>query len=183
MDDNPIVVGIFEDREQAEEAVDELIHAGFARHDVGFAIRGHDAVEGGMITDASGAKDMQGAIAGAATGAVAGGLLGALASLIIPPLGPILVGGMLATAAGFAGAGAAVGGIVGAMTGLGVSHDEALYYEEQFNAGKAIVTVRANERADQAVNVIRAHGGFARREPGPPPDGPVPPVFDYSGTK
>src|SRR3954468_22857174 len=120
---NTVVVGIFDDRFEAEQAVDELEHSGFSHHDVGFAIRGHDAVEGGMLHDATGAKDGHGAITGAATGAVAGGILGALAAVIIPPLGPVLLGGVLATAAGFAGAGAAVGGILGAMTGLGISED------------------------------------------------------------
>jgi uncharacterized membrane protein len=102
---------------------------------------------------------------------VAGGILGALAAIVIPPLGPILIGGMLATAAGFAGAGAAVGGLLGAMTGLGVSEDEARYYEQQFNEGKAIVTVKAGDQADAVVKVIRKHGGFVRRDE-IPPDGP-----------
>jgi hypothetical protein len=173
MDESPntVVVGIFEDRYQAEQAVDDLEQAGFSHGDVGFAIRGHDAVEGGMITDAVGAKDGTGALTGAATGAVAGGILGALAAIVIPPLGPILIGGMLATAAGFAGAGAAVGGLLGAMTGLGVSEDEARYYEQQFNEGKAIVTVKAGDQADAVVKVIRKHGGFVRRDE-IPPDGP-----------
>jgi hypothetical protein len=181
MNGNTVVVGTFDDRFEAEEAVDELQHSGFTHGDVGFAIRGHDATEGGMITDAVGTKDGAGAVAGAATGAVAGGILGALASLIIPPLGPVIVGGMIATAVGFAGAGAAVGGIIGAMTGLGLSRDEALYYEEQFKAGKAIVTVRAGEFADKAVSILHSHGGFVRRD-NLPPDGPTPPVGDYSGT-
>jgi hypothetical protein len=183
MEGNTVVVGIFDDRYQAEQAVDDLEHSGFSHHDVGFAIRGHDVAEGGMITDAVGTKDAKGAIAGAATGAVAGGILGALASLIIPPLGPVLVGGMLATALGFAGAGAAVGGIVGAMTGLGISQEEALYYDEHFRAGKAIVTVNAGDFADKAVAIIRRHGGFTRRDE-IPPEGPAapPPLVDYSGT-
>jgi hypothetical protein len=105
---------------------------------------------------------------------------GALAAIIVPPLGPILVGGILASAVGFAGAGAAVGGILGAMTGLGISQDEATYYDEQFKAGKAIVTVRANELADDAVAAIRKHGGFTRRDE-VPPDGPVPPTMQYIG--
>jgi len=168
---NTVVVGIFEDRYEAEQAVDELEHSGFLHHDVGFAIRGQDAVEGGMITDAVGAKDGTGAVTGIATGAVAGGILGALASIIIPPIGPIVIGGMLATAAGFAGAGAAVGGLLGAMTGLGISEDEARYYEQQFKEGKAIVTVQAGERADDVVKIIRRHGGFVRRDE-IPPDGP-----------
>src|SRR5436190_19835788 len=182
MEGTTVVVGIFDDRSQAELAVDDLIQVGFSHGDVGFAIRGHDAVEGGMITDAAGAKDGSGALAGMTAGAVAGGVLGALASLIIPPLGPVLVGGMLATAAEFAGAGMAVGGILGAMTGLGISQDEAVYYEEQFNAGKAIVTVRTGDAsADEAVAVIRKHGGFTRRDE-IPPDGPTPPTMTYIGT-
>jgi hypothetical protein len=181
MDEYTVVVGTFEDRFMAEEAVDELEHSGFTHHQVGFAIRGHDAIDGGMITDATGTKDGSGAMAGAATGAVAGGILGALASLIIPPIGPVIVGGMIASAIGFAGAGAAVGGILGAMTGLGLSQEEAKYYEEEFKAGKAIVTVKAGDLADHAVAIIRKHGGFVRRDD-IPPDGPTPPVIDYSGT-
>jgi hypothetical protein len=181
MEGDTVVVGVFDDRYQAEEAVDDLEQSGFSHHDVGFAIRGHDVTDGGMITDAVGTKDAQGALTGAATGAVAGGVLGALASLIIPPLGPVIVVGILANAEGFAGAGAEVGGIFGAMTGLGVSHEEALYYDEHFKAGKAIVTVRANAFADKAVSIIRKHGGFTRRDE-IPPDGPVPPVGDYSGS-
>lgn len=179
MNGNIVVVGSFDDRYQAEVAVDELVQSGFAHHDVGFAIRGHDATDGGMITDATGTKDGTGAVAGAATGAVAGGIVGVIASLIIPPLGPVIIGGMLATAVGFAGAGAAVGGIIGAMKGLGVSHEEALYYDEQFKAGKAIVTVNTGEFADKAVAIIRKHGGFVRRD-NIAPDGPTPPVAHYT---
>src|SRR5437764_517186 len=94
MESNTVVVGIFDDRYQAEQAVDELEQSGFSHHDVGFAIRGHDAVDGGMIPDAVGPNDAHGAVTGAATGAVAGAILGALASVSIPPVGPVLVGGV-----------------------------------------------------------------------------------------
>jgi hypothetical protein len=181
MNENTVIVATFDDRYRAEEAVDELEQSGFSHQDIGFAIRGHDATEGGMITDAVGTHDGAGAVAGAATGAVAGGILGALASIIIPPLGPVIVGGMIATAVGFAGAGAAVGGIIGVMTGLGLSQEEALYYEQEFKAGKAIVTVKAGEFADKAVAIVRKYGGFVRRD-NLPPDGPTPPVITYSGT-
>jgi len=174
MTSSTVVVGVFEDRLAAEEAVDELEHSGFSKDEVGFAIRGADAVEGGMITDASGTKDKQGALSGAATGAVAGGVLGALAAVLIPGVGPVLAAGILASALGFAGAGAAVGGILGAMTGLGVSQDEALYYEEQFNSGKAIVTVRAGDFADKAVTILRRHGGYTMRDRLPPSDPTAP---------
>lgn len=173
MDRPSIVVGIFDDRYQAELAYDRLKQAGFAADDVGFAIRGVDAVEGGMITDALGTKDGSGAAMGAAAGAAAGGLLGAIAALVIPGVGPVVAAGLLTTALGFAGAGAAVGGILGAMTGLGVSQEEALYYQEQFNAGKALVTVRVSSdyELDAAVTLIRRFGGRLRmRDMGAPDD-------------
>jgi hypothetical protein len=171
MTNNTVVVGVFDDRNAAEEAVDELEHSGFSKDDVGFAIRGADAVQGGMITDAEGTKDKHGALAGAATGAVAGGILGAIAAALIPGVGPVLSAGILTTALGFAGAGAAVGGILGAMTGLGVSQEEALYYEEQFRCGKAIVTVRAGDFADKALTIIRRHGGHNMGDRCPPGSG------------
>jgi len=67
------------------------------------------------------------------------------------------------------------------MTGLGLSKEEALYYEEEFKAGKAIVTVKAGEFADKAVAILRKYGGFVRRDE-IPPDGPTPPITDYSRT-
>src|SRR5688572_15868382 len=129
------VVAIFEDRAAAESAVEMLRAANFDEDSLGFAIRGSDAVRGGMLVDAEGAKDAKGAVAGAAAGAAIGGTLAVAASLI-PGVGPILAGGVIAAFFGGAVAGTAVGGILGAMTGLGISEDEARFYEKHFNEGK-----------------------------------------------
>ena len=59
-------------------------------------------------------------------------------------------------------------GLLGAMTGLGISEEEAREYEKQFHEGKAILTVRAGEHADEVVQIIRRHGGFVRRDEIPP---------------
>lgn len=155
-----LLVGVFDDRMEAKRAVDELEHSGFSHHDVAFALRGDDAVEGGMLTDAVGAKDGGGAMAGAVTGGVVGGLFGAAAALIIPGIGPVLAAGILATSLGYAGAGVAIGGILGAMTGAGLSEDEAKFYEKQFHAGKALVTVFAGDRESQAAVILQRHGGY-----------------------
>src|SRR4051812_20877194 len=84
------LVAAFENRDEAELAVDELHQAGFKDSDIGFAIRGADAVEGGMITDAEGAKDRRGALTGMASGAGLGAVLGAAAALLIPGVGPVI---------------------------------------------------------------------------------------------
>ncbi|CAN5509508.1 hypothetical protein BH09PLA1_BH09PLA1_28020 [soil metagenome] len=156
----PTMVGIFDDRLEAEHAIDELMQAGFKADQVGLVIRGSDAVRGGVITDAVGAKDGKGAVTGAVTGAVAGGLTAAAVTALIPGVGPVLAAGMLAMFFGYAAAGAAIGGIFGAMTGLGVSEEEARYYEKAFNEGKALVAVKPGTRASEAAQILRRHGGY-----------------------
>ena len=47
----PNLISVFEDRLEAERAVDELEQVGFRKDEIGFAIRGSDAVAGGMITE------------------------------------------------------------------------------------------------------------------------------------
>jgi hypothetical protein len=158
--DRPIVIAVFDDRHAARAAVAELESSGFNHHDVGFAIRGDDAVQGGMITDAEGTKDGTGALRGVTGGAVVGGLVGAAVGVLLPGVGPVLLGGVLAAAAGGAAAGAATGGLLGAMSGLDLSEHEATYYTRQFNEGKAIVTVHANGRGEFVVEVLKRHGGY-----------------------
>ncbi len=156
----PTLITAFDDRDEAQLAVDELHQAGFSKSEIGFAIRGEDAVEGGMITDAEGTRDGAGAAKGATAGAVIGGVLGALAFAAIPGVGPVMAGGMLAGLAGGAAAGAATGGIYGAMSGLGASEREAVFYQKEFECGKAIVAVNAGERREVAENILHRHGGY-----------------------
>jgi hypothetical protein len=153
------IVGVFDDRIIAEEAVDALYAAGFAHDKVGYAIRGADDVAGGMITDACGTKDAKGAMAGALTGGVVGGVLAAAISLLIPGVGPVVPGGILASFFGGTIAGTAVGGILGAMNGLGISEDEARFYEKEFHEGRAIVAVKPGARLADAADVLVRFGG------------------------
>src|SRR5580704_18738445 len=78
------VVAVFIDRSAAEYAVDALEQAGFTHDHIGFVIRGSDAVAGGMLHDADGAKDMRGAAAGIITGGIVGGVLATAAAVLIP---------------------------------------------------------------------------------------------------
>lgn len=161
------LVTAFDDREQATLAYDELKIAGFKEDQLGFAIRGDDAVRGGMMHDTVGAKDGEGALKGMATGGAIGGILGAAAAAMVPGVGPVLAGGILAGMAGGAAAGAATGGIFGAMHGLGVSEEEAVHYQRAFDCGKAIVTVDAGERQQEAQAILLRHGGYKPCPPNP----------------
>jgi hypothetical protein len=155
-----LLVGVFDDRLAAEEAVSDLEEAGFTKDDIGFALRGDDVTRGGTVTDSVGAKDDTGAAAGAVTGGVVGGLLGAAAAILIPGVGPVLAAGILASSVGFGAAGVAVGGTLGAMIGAGLTEEEAKYYDKAFKSGSAIVTVHPGERDGEAAAILRRHGGY-----------------------
>jgi Heat induced stress protein YflT len=163
----PVVAGLFTEREAAVAAIDDLQAAGFAPDDVGVAMR--DRSDQGDLAQETGTQ----AAGGAATGALGGGLLGGalgllvgLGALAIPGVGPVLAGGMLATAFGLgggtavagAGLGAAAGGIVGALVGMGIPEAAAEHFEEGFRAGGVLVTVDGGDRAPDAAAVLRRHG-------------------------
>jgi len=145
--------GLYNDVTSAERGVRRFRDAGYPGERIGIVSRDSAAKE---VAEDTGAK----AASGAATGAVAGGVLGGLTGLLvgigalaIPGIGPVVAGGMLASAFGLgggtavagAGIGAAAGGAIGALTGLGFSHEEATYYDEGIRGGRTLVTVDDEE--------------------------------------
>jgi hypothetical protein len=88
------------------------------------------------------------------TGSVIGGTLGAVAAMLIPGIGPLLAGGFLATTF----AGAAIGGIAGGFLNMGIPEQKAHYYEQQFHAGRIILTIKTNGRTQEALNILRHYG-------------------------
>jgi hypothetical protein len=152
-------VAAFDSRDQAERAVDALRAAGFADETIGWAMRHEEKPEG--VEDAT-----KGAAAGAVTGGVVGGVAAAAAMALIPGVGPFIGGGVLATVLAGAGVGAAAGGLIGALTGLGLSEDEATYYEGEFKAGRALVTVDAGARYTEAADILRRMGGRVHQPEG-----------------
>jgi uncharacterized protein (TIGR02271 family) len=157
------VVGVFRDRDHANKAVDDLRRAGFRDDQIGYAMRGEESrlagergERGDEVTTDTGPGS------GAATGAMTGGLLGAIAgaaaSLLIPGVGPIFAGGILAAALGGAALGAAGGGILGGLITTGVPEEEARYYDEEFRQGGIVVTVQAANRYQEAHDILERHG-------------------------
>jgi uncharacterized protein (TIGR02271 family) len=152
-----IVVGVFNSREPAEQAVDALQRAGFRQDQIGFAMRGGTAAPSGAVDTVEGSN----AGAGAATGAILGGLLGAAAALLIPGIGPVLAVGTLggSVLTGMV-AGGALGALAGALVGMGVPEDEARFYQGEFESGRAVVTVKAEARAPEAEEILRSFGAY-----------------------
>jgi hypothetical protein len=157
------VVGVFEDRQQADRAVDELRRAGFRDDQIGVAMR----YDEGVLEGESPADSTEGSHAGsgAVTGALAGLGLGALAGLgvlsgVIPVIGPAIAAGTLGIILTNAAAGAGIGGLVGALAGAGIPEDEAHYYQGEFESGRTIVTVQAEGRADDARAILRRYDAY-----------------------
>lgn len=92
---------------------------------------------------------------GAAVGGIAGGILGAIAagltavgSVVVPGVGLLVAGPVVAALAGGA-AGSAAGGLVGALIGLGIPEHEATRYEGELKKGSVLIAVDA-ESSDRA---------------------------------
>lgn len=163
------VAAIFQDRMQAERAIDALRVAGFAGDQIGVALR--DRHETGQLVEDTGTNAVEGAVSGALGGGLLGGMAGFLVGLIsalaIPGIGPIVAGGALASALGAAGGtavagagiGAAAGGLVGALSGMGIPEEEARYLETGFRSGGVLVTVNAGHRAAEALGILERHNG------------------------
>lgn len=148
MAERRVIVGVFQDREQAMRAVHDLEAAGFNENQVGFAIRkpGEQGEPKLNINSDQGASPLgKVPLTGAATGGVVGGIAGAAAALLIPGIGPILAGGILAGVLGGAVVGAAAGDMVGTFVGMGIAENQAKYYEEEFREGRALVMVNTTD--------------------------------------
>jgi len=153
------IVGVFEDQRHADMAVEELRRAGFRDDQIGVARR---RAEGETVTNTDeGSHAGTGAVAGAIAGAGLGGLVGlGIIAGIIPAIGPVIAGGTLAAILANAAGGAAIGSLVGALTGSGIPEEEAYYYQGEFEAGRTIVTVKADGRYDEAMTILRRHGAY-----------------------
>jgi hypothetical protein len=160
-----VAVGVFEDQSSAQSAVRELKDAGFTEAQIGVVAHNSqtdDAEYAGRAAASSGdSKAAEGAVAGVATGASVGALwaLGIAAGLL-PAIGPVVAGGILGSILLSAAGGAAVAGLAGALIGLGIPEEEAKYYESEFRGGRTIVTVRADDRYDEAVAILQQNDGF-----------------------
>src|ERR1700720_3698770 len=148
------VVGVFEDREDARKAIEALKDDGFAADAISILSPDKEATQ--QIAEDTGTH----AGAGAATGAVTGGLLGGIGALAIPGVGAFIAAGAFATALGGAAIGAGIGAIAGALMGMGVPEEHAKYYEGEAKAGKTLVTVRADNRYDDAQRILRDYGAY-----------------------
>jgi uncharacterized protein (TIGR02271 family) len=154
-------VAIFEDRADAQRAIEHLKRAGFTDKEIGVTARDDiDSDASAANTDKGETHAKEGAIAGVAAGAGVGALwgLGILAG-VLPAIGPAIAGGTLAAILSSAAAGAATAGLAGTLIGLGIPEEEANYYDREFRAGRTVVTVRADGRLEDVQAILQQNGG------------------------
>jgi hypothetical protein len=143
---NIAVFGIFPSRTRAEQAVDELIAAGFRSTDI--SVLAPDQHSTKELATEKNTKAPEGTTTGATAGGAIGGTLGLLAgigALAIPGLGPFIAAGPIMGALAGMGAGAAAGGLVGALIGMGIPEYEAKRYEGRVKNGGILLSVHCDD--------------------------------------
>lgn len=152
-----LVIGVFEQESQAEQAVAALWKAGFAPDRIDMANRRMGVVAGTPRLQFQ--KDAaEGATAGAVAGAASGAVAGAVAGSLIPGLGTV-IGGV-----GGAALGAAGGTFLGPFVAMDIAEDEANHYSSAIDQGRTLVIVRQIGRTDEAREILRTQGGFELAE-------------------
>lgn len=164
---NRMMTGMFRDRESAEQAYNSVTNRGYTKDDVNLIMS--DQTRDKYFADSEvdtelGSKAMEGAGAGSAIGGTLGAVIGGIAAIgtnvILPGLGLIVAGPIVAALAG-AGAGGLTGGLIGALIGSGIPEDRAVVYEQGIKDGGIVMGVnpRTAEDAEYFENEWRNYRG------------------------
>jgi len=154
-DGKRILVGLFDDKENAEEAYRTLRDAGYTRDEINVVMNPETKEkyynDDQVVETDTGNKALEGAGAGGTIGGVVGGIGAAVAALgsnlIIPGLGLVVLGPLAAGLAGF-GAGGLTGGIIGALVGAGTPKEKAEVYHRGVENGKILISVHPHSNED-----------------------------------
>ncbi len=161
-----MLTGMFRDRDSADRAYNSAISRGYTKDEVNLMMsdQTRDSWFTGDDDSALGSKALEGAGTGSAIGGTLGAIIGGIAAIgtnvLLPGLGLIVAGPILAALAG-AGAGGLTGGLVGALVGSGIPEEHAKLYEEGVRNGGAVmgITPRNAEDADYFENEWRSYKG------------------------
>ena len=159
-----LITGIFHDRAEAEQAVNDLQNLGYSQKDI--SVMMNDKGEARDFAAGTGTKAAEGAGVGAGIGGTLGAIIAALTATgsvaAIAATGGLaapLVAGPLAAALAGAGAGGLTGGIIGGLVGAGIPEDRAAGYETGLNAGGILLGVHATDAQAPEVRRILERDG------------------------
>ena len=136
---------IFKTQEEAEKAYNDALDAGYSPQDINVMMSEDSRKKYyNSVLVKEGSKASEGLGVGGATGAALGGIAAAIAamgtSLVIPGLGLVIAGPIVAGLAG-AGAGGITGGLVGSLIGWGIPEDKAKVFESEIKSGGIMLGV------------------------------------------
>lgn len=159
-----LVTGMFQSREAAERAVDDLQRMGYASKDISVMMQ--DQTRMRDFAADTGTKAAEGAGVGAGIGGTLGAIVAALtatgsvaAVAATGGLAAPLVAGPLAAALAGAGAGGLGGGLIGGLIGAGIPEGRARQYETDLNAGGILVGVTARgSDSGELERILRSEG-------------------------
>ena len=150
---NRTVIGVFDSKDEAKEAVDDLLKSGFPQSEVSLLSRTGEKAAADEIYWEEGLGVGRGAAMGGAAG-----LLTGLIALAIPGIGPIIAAGPFAAALGGAGVGAVTGGVIGAFSDIGMAEEDASIYAEAVRRGATVVAARTQEETtEKAADILDRH--------------------------
>lgn len=149
-----MVTGLFRDRDSAERVYNSLSSRGYSKDDISLMMSDEARGKyfpGDQADTALGDKALEGAGVGSAIGGTIGAVLAGIAAIgtnvLLPGVGLIVAGPLLAGLAG-AGAGGLTGGLVGALVGSGIPEDRAKEYESGIKEGGMVMGVNARNPED-----------------------------------
>jgi len=161
-DSYPVVVGLFTEAHQVQQAINALRASGIPRDEIG--VIAEEAAATQMLTGTG--KDMarEGAGAGALGGGVLGGVLGlVLGTAITVAFGPVLILGVPALAGTLAAGtaiGASHGALFGALLGWGMAEENVDTYIKGVRQGQILLIVRVEAiHSEEVAATLREAGG------------------------
>jgi hypothetical protein len=143
-----LVVGVFTDHYEAQRAIDALQQAGFSGDQIGFVERAaFGATEGNIPAGqpSTGTASAPAVTPGTVSGQSAGSAGNVLGNAWAALTGSVVRGGHK---------------LKDALVDMGIPEGDADYYEDEFEAGRTIVTVRTTDRYEDAVGILRENGAY-----------------------
>lgn len=150
---NQTIIGVFESRDRAENAVNTLRQKGFTSEEINIVSKKRqedDTTQGETYDD----DIVDGTLTGGTLGGIGGLLMGA-GALLLPGIGPILAVGPITAAVG----GAIAGGIAGGLIDWGIPAEASHRYEQEVAHGSILAIIRTDTtKVTSAAQILRQNG-------------------------
>ncbi|EIW18547.1 MULTISPECIES: general stress protein [Pelosinus] len=150
---NQTVIGVFESRAKAENAVNTLRKQGFTTEEINIVSKkqkNQDQNQDGTYDD----DITDGTLTGGTLGGIGGLLMGA-GALMLPGIGPIIAVGPITAAVG----GAIAGGIAGGLIDWGIPAEASQRYEQEVAGGSILAIIRTDTtKVSSAAQILRQNG-------------------------